>query len=110
MVDDAIAKWSGDDFADHWVTDDEGDAAARFVAALDNAVAETDEIFHVVKFEAVFVDGFAFAFAGTIVGVPKFAKEKILETGMAKSGEVGIVSKITSVLLGNGVERFGGGH
>lgn len=40
VVNDAVAERGGDDFADDGITDDESDAAAGFVAALDDAVAE----------------------------------------------------------------------
>lgn len=49
----------------------------------------------------MFVDGFALALAGAIVGVPKFAEEEILETGVAESGELGIRIVV-------GVVEFGG--
>ncbi len=48
MVNDAVAEWGGNDFADDWIADDEGNAAAGFITALDDAVAEENEIFHVV--------------------------------------------------------------
>ena len=38
----------------------------------------------------MFVDGFAFAFASAIVGVPKFAEEKIFKTGVMKSRKFGV--------------------
>lgn len=93
VMDDAIAERGGDDFADDGIVDDEGDAATGFVAALNNAVAEENQVFHIVELKAVFVDSLALAFAGAIISVPKFAKEKIFETSVMKSGEfdVGIV-------------------
>lgn len=48
VVDDAVAEGRGDDLANDRIADDEGDAAAGRVAALDDAVAEINEIFHVV--------------------------------------------------------------
>lgn len=99
VMDDAIAERGGDDFADDGVVDDKSDAATGFVAALDNTVAEENQVFHIVEFEAVFVDGFALAFTGAIISVPKFAKEKIFETSVMKSGEfdVGIVVWVVKV-------------
>jgi len=99
VMDDAIAERGGDDFADDGVVDDEGDAATGLVAALDDAVAEENQVFHIVELEAVFVDSFTLAFAGAIISVPKFAKEKIFETGVMKSGEfdVGIVVWVVKV-------------
>lgn len=82
MVDDAVAEGCGDDFADDWVADDEGDAAAGLIAALDDTVAQVDEVFHVVEFETVLVDSFALAFAGAVISMPKFAEEEILEAGV----------------------------
>lgn len=40
VVDDAVTKRGGDDFADDGIVDDEGDATAGFVAALDDTVAK----------------------------------------------------------------------
>lgn len=81
VVDDAVAKGGGDDFAGDGVVDDEGDAARRFITAANNTVAEEDEIFHIGEFEAVFVDGFAFAFAGVVVGLPEGLEEEFFEAG-----------------------------
>ncbi len=81
VMDDAVTKGGGDDFAGDGVVNDEGDAARRFIAATNNTVAEEDEIFHVGEFEAVFVDGFAFAFAGVVIGLPKRLEEELFETG-----------------------------
>lgn len=57
VVDDAVAKGGGDDFADDRVMNDEGDAAAGLVVMADEAVAEIDNIFHGVKFKLVLVNG-----------------------------------------------------
>lgn len=99
VMDDAIAERGGDDFADDGVVDNESDAATGFVAALDDAVAEENQVFHIVEFEAVFVDGLALAFTGAIISVPKFAKEKIFETSVMKSSElsVGIIVWVVEV-------------
>lgn len=48
VMNDAVAEWGGNDFADDWIADDEGDATAGFITALDDAVAEKNEVFHVV--------------------------------------------------------------
>lgn len=47
----------------------------------------------------MFVDGFALAFTGAIISVPKFAKEKIFETSVMKSREfdIGIVVRVVEV-------------
>lgn len=99
VMDDAIAERGSDDFADDGVVDNEGDAAARFVAALDDTVAEENQVFHIVEFKAMLVDGFAFTLTSAIISVPKFAKEEIFETGVMKSGEfdVGIVVWVVKV-------------
>ncbi len=57
MMNHAVAKGGGNNFADDWVVNDEGDAAAGFVVMTDEAVAEIDNIFHGVKFKLVLVDG-----------------------------------------------------
>ncbi len=76
-MDDAIAERGGDDFADNRVVNDEGDAAAGFVTAAKNAVAELGDIFHFVNFKTVFVESFAFAFAGEVVSAPELLQEEI---------------------------------
>lgn len=40
VMDDAVAERGGDDFADDGIVDDKSDAAAGFVAALDDAIAK----------------------------------------------------------------------
>lgn len=100
VMNDAVAERGGDDFADDGIVDDESDAAARFVATLDDAVAKKNEVFHVVQLEAMLVDGFALAFASAIVGMPKFAEEKIFETGVVESGELGIRVVVRVVEVG----------
>lgn len=99
VMDDAVTKGSGDDFADDGIVNNEGDAATGFVAALNDAVAEENQVFHIVELEAVLVDSFALAFTGTIISVPKFAEEKVLEASVMKSGEfnVGIVVWVVEV-------------
>lgn len=81
VVDDAVTKGGGDDFAGDGIVDNEGYAARGLIAATNDAVAEEDEIFHIGEFEAVFVDGFAFAFAGVVVGLPERLEEELFEAG-----------------------------
>ncbi len=80
VVDDAIAEGRGDNLADDGVANDEGDPAAGFVVALDDAVAQGNNVFHVVEFETMLVDSFAFALARVSVGLPQLVEEKILES------------------------------
>ena len=68
MMDDAVAEGGGDDFAGDGVLDDEGDAAAGMIITAEDAVAEVNEVFHIVKFKAVLVYGVFLAFAGGEVG------------------------------------------
>lgn len=76
MVDDAITKRCGDDFAGDWVVDDKGDTTAGLITAADNTVTEEKNIFYIVNFETMLIDGFAFAFASDFVSTPKFTKQK----------------------------------
>lgn len=77
VVNDAITEGRSDDLADDWIVDDESDAAARAVMAADDTIAQGDDIFHVVEFETMLVDGFAFALAGDFVGAPKLLEQEI---------------------------------
>lgn len=72
VVNDAVAKGCSNDFANDWIVDDKGDAAARFIKTAYDAVAEVDDIFHSIELETVFVDSMFFAFSGGFVGVPEF--------------------------------------
>lgn len=80
MMNDAIAKRCGDDFADDGIVDNKSDAAARFIETTDDAIAEVDDVFHSVELETMLVDGVLFAFSGGFVSIPKFMKEKLFET------------------------------
>ena len=81
MMDDAVAEGGGDDFAGDGVLNDEGDAAAGMIITAEDAVAEVNEVFHIVEFKAMFVYGVFLAFAGGEVGGPEFAQEEGGEVG-----------------------------
>ncbi len=76
MMNDAITKWCGDDFAGDGVVDDKSDAAARLITTADDTVAEEENIFYIVNFETMLIDSLAFAFAGNFVGAPKLTEQK----------------------------------
>ena len=77
MMDDAVAKRSGHDLANDRIMDDEGDAAAGVITVAQHTFAEIENVFHVVEFETVLVDGETLAFAGGKISAPKFVAEKI---------------------------------
>lgn len=79
MMDDTVTERCSDDFADDGVVDDESDAAARFIKTAHDTIAEIDGVFHGIKFIAVFVDSVLFAFAGSLIGIPKLVQKKSLE-------------------------------
>lgn len=80
MMNHAVAKGSGDNFADDRVVDDEGDAAAGFVVMANEAVAEIDDVFHSIELELMFVDGRALTLACNIIGDPEFTEEEFFKT------------------------------
>lgn len=80
MVNHAVAKWCSDDLTDDGIVDDESDAAAGLIMMMNHALAEGDDVFHVVELETVLVDSIALAFAGGFVGAPEFDGEKLTET------------------------------
>lgn len=71
MVNDTISEWGGDNLASNWVMDDKSNATVGLIATTEDAVAQENNIFHIVELKTVFVDGFAFAFAGGLVGAPE---------------------------------------
>ena len=71
MMNNAVTKWGGDNLASNWVMDDKSNATVGLIATTKDAVAQENNIFHIVEFEAVFVNGFAFAFAGGLIGAPE---------------------------------------
>ncbi len=89
MMNYAVAKGSGDNFADDRVVNDEGDAAAGLVVMTDEAVAEIDNIFHSVELKLVFINGRAFTLAGNIIGDPEFTEEKFFKTVIGHSSDLG---------------------
>ncbi len=80
MVNHAVAKWCSDDLTDDGIVDDESDAAAGLIMMMNHALAEGDDVFHVVELETVLVDSIALAFAGGFVGAPELDGEKFAET------------------------------
>lgn len=80
MMNYAVAKWRGDDFADNRVAYDKGDATARTVGAIQNSVAQKMETFDIAKLETVFVDGMALATPGVLVGDPEFVEQILSKT------------------------------
>lgn len=76
MMDNTVAKRRGNDFTSDGIMHDKSDAAAGFIIMAYEAIAEGDEIFHGVKFEAMFVDSFLFAAASVEIGCPEFVEEK----------------------------------
>lgn len=80
MVNDAITKWSGDDFTGNWFVDDESYTSAGLITATNNTVSEKKDVFHVINLEAMFVNGFALAFAGDLVSTPEFAEQEFFKT------------------------------
>ena len=89
-MDDAVAEGSGEDFSDDGLSGDEGDAAGGNVGAIEDGVAEVDEVFESVHFEDVFVAGGALALAGGEVGFGEFLEEPVAE-GERAFGEGGDV-------------------
>ena len=77
MMDHAVAKRSGHDLANDRIMDDEGDAATGVITVTQHTFAEIENVFHVVEFETVLVDGETLAFAGGKISAPKFVAEKI---------------------------------
>ena len=45
MMDNAVAKWGGNDFADDRIVNDESDAAAGFIITANETIAEINNIF-----------------------------------------------------------------
>lgn len=76
MMNDAITKRCGDDFAGDGIVDDKSDAAARLITTTDDAVTEKENIFYVIDFETMLIDSFAFAFASDFISAPKLTKQK----------------------------------
>lgn len=72
MMNDAVAKGRGDDFAHDGIVDDESDTSRRSVIMPENAVAQGDEIFEDINFEGMLVEGAQFAETGAEIGAPKF--------------------------------------
>lgn len=89
MMNHAVAKGGGDDFADDGVVNDEGDAAAGFVVMTDEAVAEINDVFHGIELELMLVNGRAFALARNIISDPKFTEEKFFKTVIGHSSDLG---------------------
>ena len=71
MMNDAVTKWGSDHLASNWVMDDKSNATVGLIATTKDAVAQENNIFHIVELKTVFVDGFAFAFAGGLIGAPE---------------------------------------
>lgn len=80
VMDDAITERGGDDFAGDGIVNDEGNAAARDIDATNDTVTKKADVFHIINFETVFVDGFTLAFAGDFVSAPKFTKQIFFKT------------------------------
>ncbi len=78
VMDDAVTKGGGENFADDWVVDDVGGAAGRAIGAVEEGVAEIDEISSFVDFEFVFVESATFSTAtGFVVGNVEFEEELV---------------------------------
>ena len=71
MMNDAVSKWGSNDFTGNRVMDDKSNATVGLIATTEDAVAQENNIFHIVELKTVFVDGFAFAFAGGLIGAPE---------------------------------------
>lgn len=71
MMNDTVTKWGSDNLASNWVMDDKSNATVGLIATTKDTVAQENNIFHIVELKTVFVDGFAFAFAGGLVGAPE---------------------------------------
>lgn len=80
MMDYTVTKRRSDDLPNDRIVDDESDAAAGLIIVMNHALAEGDDVFHVVELETVLVDSIALAFAGGFVGAPEFDGEKLTET------------------------------
>ena len=55
MMNDAVAEGGGENFANNGFARDEGDAAGGDVGAVENSVAEVDEVFEFVQLEMMFI-------------------------------------------------------
>ena len=77
MMDHAVAKRSSHDLADDWIMNNESDAATGVITVAQHAFAKIENIFYVIEFEAMLVDGETLAFAGGKISAPKFVAEKI---------------------------------
>lgn len=71
MMNDTVTKWGSDNLASNWVMDDKSNATVGLIATTKDAVAQENNIFHIVELKTMFVDGFAFAFAGGLIGAPE---------------------------------------
>lgn len=84
MMNDAIAKLGGKDFAIYWLMHNKGDATADLVVAMINIVGEFNDIAKIVLLELLFVHGVTLVFAGLV----KRFEEAVLEP--LKVGDFGV--------------------
>ena len=74
VVDNAVDKGGGENFAFDGMMDNKGDAAAGMVGASENSITEVNEIFKIVGLEAMLVGSLAFAVnTGFVIGLEKLS-------------------------------------